>query len=68
MLFLQGTRDSLANLEMMKEVCGSLGDLATLHVIDTADHSFAVLKRAGKSKEDVYSELANAVWQFIFHA
>lgn len=61
MLFIQGTRDSLANLEMMREVTASLGGRATLHIIDTADHSFAVLKRADKSREDVYREIATTV-------
>ena len=61
MLFLQGTRDSLAQIDMMTEVVASLGQLATMHVIDTADHSFAVLKRAEKSKEDVYKELAATI-------
>ena len=61
MLFIQGTRDNLANLDMMQEVAASLGSLATLHIIDTADHSFAVLKRANKTKEDVYREIATTV-------
>lgn len=61
MLFVQGTRDSLAKLELVEEVCASLRDRATLHVVDTADHSFAVLKRAGKSAEDVYREIAATI-------
>lgn len=61
MLFLQGTRDALANLDLMKEVCDSIGPRATLHVIDTADHSFAVLKRSGRTEEDVYCEMATAI-------
>lgn len=64
MLFLQGTRDSLANLEMMREVSASLGKRATLHVIDTADHSFAVLKKSGKTNEEVQRELANEILQW----
>lgn len=61
MLFLQGTRDTLANLEMMREVTDSLGARATLHVIDTADHSFAVLKRSGLTSEQVFAELATTI-------
>jgi len=60
MLFLQGTRDSLANLEMIKQVVGELKQ-AKLHVVDTADHSFNVLKRAGKSHDDVLAELARTM-------
>src|SRR5262245_29480330 len=43
MLFLQGTRDKLAELELLRPVCNDLGDLAKLHIIEGADHSFAVL-------------------------
>jgi len=61
MLFIQGTRDNLANLEMMQEVVASLGTMAQLHIIDTADHSFNVLKRSGKTEEDVFREIATTV-------
>lgn len=64
MLFLQGTRDDLADLELIKGVCGRLGSRATLHVVDDADHSFHVPKRAARSAEDVMQELAHtlAAW------
>ena len=61
MLFLQGTRDKLAPLELLRPVCKSLGDRATLHVADGADHSFHVLKRSGRSDEEVLEELAKRV-------
>ena len=61
MLFLQGTRDKLARLELLWPVCQSLGDRATLHVVDGADHSFQVLKRSGRSAEEVLEELAQSV-------
>jgi predicted alpha/beta-hydrolase family hydrolase len=60
MLFLQGTRDSLADLKLLRPICKDLGKLATLHVIETADHSFHVLKSSGKSDADVLRELAQA--------
>lgn len=60
MLFLQGTRDSLAKVEMMKEVAASLPQ-ATLHIINDADHSFAVPKRAGRTAEDVFGELTTTI-------
>ncbi len=44
-LFLQGTRDRLANLELIQEVCLSLGDSATLAVFEGADHSFNTRKK-----------------------
>jgi hypothetical protein len=64
MLFLQGTRDTLADLKLLRPICAELGERATLHVIETADHSFHVLKSAGKSDAEVLRELAEttAAW------
>ena len=64
MLFLQGSRDRLARLDLLGPVCDSLGDLATLWVVDGADHSFAMLKSSGRTQEDVEEELADRVAQF----
>ena len=58
MLFLQGTRDDLADLTLLRPICKNLGSRATLHVIEGADHSFHVLKSAGCSDADVLRELA----------
>lgn len=58
MLFLQGTRDSLADITMMRDVCGSLGTKASLHVIDGADHSFHMRKGSARSDAEVMEELA----------
>lgn len=58
MLFLQGTRDALADLELLRPICAELGTRATLHVIEGADHSFHVLKSSGKTDEGVLEELA----------
>jgi predicted alpha/beta-hydrolase family hydrolase len=58
MLFLQGTRDTLADLALLRPVCAKLGSLATLHVIETADHSFHVLKKSGRNDAEVLRELA----------
>jgi len=57
MLFLQGTRDELADLKLLKPICKKLGERATLHVIETADHSFHVLKKSGRSDAEVLREL-----------
>src|ERR1700686_1780381 len=40
MLFLQGTRDTFADLELLRPICTKLSPRATLHVIESADHSF----------------------------
>ena len=57
MMFLQGTRDELADLKLLKPICKKLGERATLHVIETADHSFHVLKKSGRSDAEVLREL-----------
>jgi predicted alpha/beta-hydrolase family hydrolase len=59
MLFLTGTRDKLADLDLFKPIVEKLG--ATLHLLDTVDHSYKVLKRTRKSKEDVFVEMARVV-------
>src|SRR6478609_3876234 len=61
MLFLQGTRDDLADLGLITGVCARLGPLATLHVVDGADHAFEVLKRSGRTDAEVLDELAGTV-------
>jgi uncharacterized protein len=61
MLCLSGTRDELADLTLLKPVCKQLGKRVTLHLLDTADHGFRVLKRSRKSDEDVFVEMARVV-------
>ncbi len=60
MLFFQGTRDRLADLELLRPLCQELGTATTLHIIDDGDHSFRVPKRAGRSHEEIIHELAMA--------
>jgi uncharacterized protein len=59
MLFLQGTLDDLAELKLLTPICKELGSLATMHIIEGADHSFHVLKSSGKSDAAVLRELAH---------
>jgi predicted alpha/beta-hydrolase family hydrolase len=61
MLFLQGTRDTLAGLDLLTPITAALGARATLHVIDGADHAFAVLKRSGRTNTAVLDELADTI-------
>ena len=61
MLFLQGTRDSLAQLPLLEPLCDALGEAVTLHVVDGGDHSFHVLKRSGRSDDEALDELAETV-------
>jgi len=61
MLFLSGTRDALAELDLLEPVVKDLGNQATLHLLDTADHSFKVLKKTRQSTEDVFVEMGRVV-------
>ena len=61
MLFLQGTRDTLADLDLLRPVIDKLGSRATLHVVDGADHGFNVLKRSGRTPADVMDELTRTM-------
>lgn len=65
MLFIQGTRDTLAELDLLRPICAKLGSLATLHVVETADHSFRTLKSAGKTEAEVLHELAQTVASWV---
>jgi hypothetical protein len=65
MLFVQGTRDRLAAIDRIERVCAELGNRATLHVVEGADHGFAVLKRSGRTAEEVHSGIAAAVAEWI---
>lgn len=64
LLFLQGTRDALADLELIRDTTAKLGERATLHIIEGADHAFHVLARSGRSDEQVREELLDtmAAW------
>jgi predicted alpha/beta-hydrolase family hydrolase len=57
MLFLQGTRDTFADLSLLQPVCENLGRTATLHIIEGADHSFHVPKSSGKTDQEILGNL-----------
>lgn len=61
LLFLQGTRDRLADLRLLQPVVAGLGERAVLHVVDDADHSFNVLRRSGRTAAEVTTEMGAAV-------
>ena len=60
MLFLQGTRDALAELTELEPVCKALGSRATLRLFEGADHSFHVPARSGRRDADVLSDVLDA--------
>jgi predicted alpha/beta-hydrolase family hydrolase len=64
MLFLQGTRDALAELSLLKPVVKKLGARATLRLFEDADHSFHVPAKSGRKDADVRREMLDAmsVW------
>jgi len=61
MLFLQGGKDKLAELPLIRIVTEKLGSAAMLHVINEADHAFHVPKRSGCTDENVVDETADVV-------
>jgi len=64
MLFLQGTRDGLADLDLVTQATASLGNKASLHIVEGADHAFHVLVRSGRTDAQVREELCDtmAAW------
>ena len=60
MLFLQGTRDALAELSLLEPVVTKLGKRATLHLVKEADHSFHVLKSSGRNDRELMTEVLDA--------
>lgn len=65
MLFLNGTRDGLAEPARLQGVVDSLGGSARLHWLDTADHGYKVLKRSRQGQESVFDELARVAASFM---
>jgi uncharacterized protein len=65
MLFLQGTRDTLAELTLLEPVVTGLGARASLHIVKEADHSFHVLARSGRNDREVMTEILDAFADWI---
>jgi hypothetical protein len=65
MLFLQGTRDTLATLDQLQPVCEALGARATLKLFADADHSFHVPARTGRKDAQVRGEMLDALAAWI---
>ena len=65
MLFLQGARDALAELDQLEPVCAALGSRATLRLFEHADHSFHVPARTGRKDAEVRAELLDAAAEWI---
>ena len=64
MLFLQGTRDKLADLELLRPLLERVEPRPSLHVVEEADHGFHVPKRTGRTDDDVLEELCVTLAQW----
>jgi predicted alpha/beta-hydrolase family hydrolase len=65
MLFLQGTRDQLADLQLLQTLVGKLGTRATLKLFQDADHSFHIPARTGRKDSEVMAEMSQALADWI---
>lgn len=65
MLFLQGTRDNLAELPLLRPVVARLGQASSLLLIDDADHSFHVRKSSGRTDEQALAEMLDATASWL---
>ena len=65
MLFVEGTRDPLCDLALLRPVLARLKKRASLHVIDGGDHSFDLLKSAGRTRESVHLEIVTAIHEWM---
>jgi predicted alpha/beta-hydrolase family hydrolase len=65
MLFLQGTRDELAELRLLEPLAQRIGTGATLKLFDGANHSFHVPARSGRTDAQVLSELSTTLADWI---
>jgi len=65
MLFLSGTRDALGELDLLKPTIKKLGNRATLHLLDTADHTFKIQKTKRATTEDVFDEIARVTAEWV---
>ena len=65
MLFLQGTRDELADLQLLEPLCRELGPRATLTLFQDADHSFHVPARSGRKDPEIRAEMLDAFAEWL---
>jgi hypothetical protein len=68
MLFIQGSRDKLAELPLLEAMVERLGASASLHIVREADHSFHVPARSGRNDRDAMNEVVSALSSWIIAA
>jgi hypothetical protein len=67
MLFVQGTRDDLASLDLLRPIIARLGDRAVLHLLQGADHSFHVPARSGRTDAEVLASALDELSDWVDH-
>jgi len=65
MLFIQGTRDKLAELSLLEAMIKQLGESASLHLVQQADHSLHVPARSGRNNRDAMGEVVSTLSAWI---
>ena len=65
MLFVSGDRDALAEVELLRPVVAGLGEKATLHLVEHADHSFKVAAKSGRTSAEAEAEALDAIAEWI---
>ena len=65
MLFLQGTKDEFAELDLLRPLVARLGKRATLHLVDSADHSFHVPAKSGRKDAEVLDEILDVMAEWV---
>ena len=65
MLFIQGTRDALAELQLLEPMVAQLGERASLHRLQDADHVFHVPARSGRRDPEVQMELLDVLAHWV---
>ena len=65
MLFVQGSRDRLCDLELLDKAIAPVRERCTLHIVAEGDHSFAVPVRTGRSRDEVWSEIIAVVSRWV---
>lgn len=65
MLFLQGTRDRLARLDLLEPLLARVKPRPTLHVVDSADHGFHVTKKSGRTDEEALDEICSRFSEWV---
>lgn len=65
MLFVSGSRDALAEMNLLESVVAGLGDRATLHIVEGADHSIKVSAKSGRTSAEAEADALDAIAQWM---